>query len=140
MDLFWDKVLQISSQGTVMLSIYFEKGSQNHKTQLPFSQLLPVKSASFANKALELEFCLLFHWGVVVMVVISWSSKSKLNQNYTEIYLCYILSLRIWLAMLLTVVGWNRCLGSTVLRNKKYYRLWTVDRDKVMKKDKREKI
>lgn len=57
MDLFWDKVLQISSQGTVMLSVYFEKGSQNHETHLPFSQLLPVKSASFASKALELEFC-----------------------------------------------------------------------------------
>lgn len=40
-----------------MLSVYFEKGSQNHETQLPFSQLLPVKSASFASKALELEFC-----------------------------------------------------------------------------------
>jgi len=46
--------------------------------QLPFSQLLPIKSASLTNKALELGFCLLFQVGWGGGVVISWSKKWKL--------------------------------------------------------------
>jgi len=76
-------------------------------------------------------------------VIVIWSSKSKLNQNYAEFYLCYISSLRIWFEVLLTVVGWNRCLGSTLLGNMKYYKLaldCRLSQSDEEKRDKREKI